>query len=120
MSTEPAWSVYLLRTAAGALYAGIATDVTRRLAEHAAGRGARSLRGRGPLALVWSRAVADRSTALRVEARLKRLGKDEKERLVAGDPAASTRVDEWAAEQAEAPTPDPAPSPARPTSRTGS
>ncbi|MCA9753567.1 MAG: GIY-YIG nuclease family protein [Gemmatimonadetes bacterium] len=120
MSTEPAWSVYVLRTAAGALYAGIATDVTRRLAEHAAGRGARSLRGRGPLTLVWSRAVPDRSTALRVEARLKRLGKDEKELLVAGDAAASARVDAWAAEPAEAPAPDPDPSPADPTSRSES
>ena len=45
------WSLYLIRDAAGRLYTGISTDVARRLAEHAAGRGARALRGRGPLAL---------------------------------------------------------------------
>ncbi|QTF94492.1 MAG: GIY-YIG nuclease family protein [Halomonas sp. BM-2019] len=34
----------MLETAAGALYTGITTDVDRRLAEHAAGRGAKALR----------------------------------------------------------------------------
>ena len=38
----PLWHLYLLETAAGALYTGITTDVERRLAEHAAGRGAKA------------------------------------------------------------------------------
>ncbi|MDX1590109.1 MAG: GIY-YIG nuclease family protein [Oleiphilaceae bacterium] len=42
------WSLYMLRTASGALYTGITTDVQRRLQEHRKGvRGARALRGRG-------------------------------------------------------------------------
>ena len=40
------WYLYLVRCADGALYTGISTDVMRRLAEHAANRGARRLRGR--------------------------------------------------------------------------
>lgn len=77
------WSVYLVRRADGALYAGIAIDVAERFAAHGAGRGAKALRGRGPLLLVWQRRVGDRGLAQRVEYRLKRLDKVDKERLVA-------------------------------------
>jgi putative endonuclease len=76
------WWVYLVRRADGALYAGIALDVARRLAEHRAGRGSKALRGRGPLRLVLRRRVGDRGRALRLEALLKRLSKEQKERLV--------------------------------------
>lgn len=81
------WSVYLLRCADGSLYTGIATDVARRVAEHEeGGRGARYLRGRGPLTLVFQREVGDRRAASRVEYRIKRLAKAEKERCLQ-DPA---------------------------------
>jgi putative endonuclease len=77
--------VYLVRCADGALYTGIATDVPRRLDEHqgAAGRGARALRGRGPLSLVLQHRVGARGLAQRVEASIKRLPKADKEALVA-------------------------------------
>lgn len=77
------WAVYLVRTRAGTLYTGIALDVAARLALHAAGKGAKALRGRGPLQLAFSAPVGRRGTALRLEARIKRLGKRDKERLVA-------------------------------------
>ena len=67
-----AWALYVLRTRQGYLYTGIATDVRRRIEEHSGGRGAKALRGRGPLALVFSCRLGDRSTALRTEARVKR------------------------------------------------
>ena len=47
------WQLYIVRTAAGALYTGITTDVTRRVNQHQSGRGARALRGKGPLDLVF-------------------------------------------------------------------
>jgi len=76
------WSVYLLRCADGSLYTGIATDVSRRLAEHAEGdRGAKYLRGRGPLELVFHQKIGDRSLALRVEHRVKQFPKAYKEDL---------------------------------------
>ncbi len=76
------WSVYLLRCADGSLYTGIATDVSRRLAEHAGGeKGARYLRGRGPLELVFHQAIGDRSLATKIEHRVKRLPKEHKEDL---------------------------------------
>lgn len=80
------WSVYLVRTANGALYTGISTDVDRRFEQHATGRGAKALRGRGPLALVYRVAIGDRSTAQSVEHALKRLSKTEKEEVVRAQP----------------------------------
>ena len=83
--TDTAWWLYLLRTAAGTVYTGISTDPERRLAEHEAGRGARSLRGRGPLELVYRLRAVDRSEALRLEAAVKALDRRHKERVIAGD-----------------------------------
>lgn len=77
------WSLYLVRTRDGALYTGIALDVQARFAAHAAGRGAKALRGRGPLQLAFARLVGSRSAALRLEARIKRLPKVAKEQLAA-------------------------------------
>ena len=85
-NTEPTrtpWFVYLLRCGDGTLYTGIATDVTRRLAEHAGttGRGAKYLRGRQPLELLVCRAVESREVAQRVEHRIKRLSPAQKTAL---------------------------------------
>ncbi len=77
------WSLYLVRTRDGALYTGIAVDVGVRVAAHAAGVGAKALRGRGPLQLAFTRVVGSCGAALRLEARVKRLRKPAKERLVA-------------------------------------
>lgn len=78
------WSVYVVRCRDGALYTGIATDVRRRIAEHAQNRGkaAKSLRGRGPLHLVFQRAIGSRGLALRVEGTIKKLPKARKEELI--------------------------------------
>lgn len=77
------WSVYLLRCADGTLYAGATVELARRVAAHDAGRGAKYTRSRRPVRLVWSRKAKDRSAALRLEARIKRLPKSEKEKMVA-------------------------------------
>ena len=69
----PPWHVYIVRTRDGALYTGVTTDVTRRIGEHrTGGRGARYLRGREPLDVVYRRRLGARGLALRVEWRLKR------------------------------------------------
>ena len=76
------WSVYLVRCGDDSLYAGIALDVERRLQEHREGkRGAKYLRGRGPLDLVMSREVGDKGLALKVELRMKKLSRKAKEKL---------------------------------------
>ncbi|HEY5720380.1 MAG TPA: GIY-YIG nuclease family protein [Gammaproteobacteria bacterium] len=85
------WSLYLVRTCRGALYTGIATDVARRLGEHAGGgpRGSRYLRAQAPLLLVYQVRLGNRALASRAEHRVKRLPKRTKERLVADAPAAA-------------------------------
>lgn len=84
------WFVYLLRTKRGALYAGITTDVARRIAEHEGGgkgRGAKFLRAQGPLALAYEVEVPSREVALQVEHRIKRLPKSKKETIVRTAPS---------------------------------
>jgi len=76
--------VYILRCADGSLYTGVAKDLARRLAQHAAGRASRYTRARLPVTLVWSRRVRSWSDALRVELRIKALRHPEKDALVCG------------------------------------
>lgn len=80
------WSVYIIQCADDTLYTGITNALDRRLREHAEGgrRAARYLRGRGPLRLVFSHAVADRATALRMEHRIKKLPRESKNLLISG------------------------------------
>lgn len=79
MQDQSPYSVYMVRCRDGSLYTGIATDVERRLAEHVDGnKGAKYLRGRGPLQLVFQQEIGDRSLATRVELRIKQLPRVEK------------------------------------------
>ena len=77
-----AWYVYILRCGDGTLYTGTTDDVDRRLAVHRAGKGAKYTRGRGPLELVYTEELSDKSTALKREYAVKRLRREEKEKLV--------------------------------------
>jgi putative endonuclease len=79
------WWVYLIRTANNALYCGITNDLERRFTQHQQGKGAKALRGKGPLSLVWSEPVADKSSALKLEAKIKKQSKRTKEALVKGE-----------------------------------
>jgi len=83
--SETEYSVYIVRCGDGSYYTGIAADVHRRVVEHESGpRGAKYLRGRGPLSLVFSAAIGDRSSASQVEYRIKQLTRREKESLIEG------------------------------------
>lgn len=75
------WSVYLIECRDGSLYTGVAVDVARRFREHVAGKGARYTRAHPPRRLAAVIAAADRSDALRAEARIKRLRTADKHRL---------------------------------------
>jgi len=81
------WSVYIIRCANNALYTGITTDIERRLQEHQGknGKGAKALKGKGPLQIVWHTTAKDRSHASKLEYNIKQLSKADKERLVTGD-----------------------------------
>lgn len=81
------WHLYIVRTASGTLYTGVTTDVGRRFSEHQASgpRCARSLRGKGPLELVFSQQVGDRSRALSLEWQVKRWPRRHKDELIRGN-----------------------------------
>lgn len=81
------WFIYMVRTAKGALYTGITTDVDRRFAEHQAGapKGARSLWGKGPLELAFFTETRDRATASKLEWQIKRWPRTQKEALIRGE-----------------------------------
>ena len=78
------WYLYLIRCHDGSLYTGITMDVTRRFVEHQtnSGAGARYLRGRGPLVLVFQKKLGSRSLALSVESKVKKLSRAVKEELI--------------------------------------
>lgn len=78
------WFVYLIRTHSGLLYTGISTDPERRLRQHQGEMtgGAKALRGKGPLQLVWQHQAPNRSIASQWEFQLKKLPKQAKEQLV--------------------------------------
>ena len=76
------WYVYILRCGDGTLYTGITDNISRRLAVHRSGKGAKYTRGRGPLELAYTEEVPDKPAALRREYQIKRLTRQEKERLI--------------------------------------
>ncbi|MFT5521684.1 MAG: putative endonuclease [Enterobacterales bacterium] len=81
-----AWWLYLIRCKNKTLYTGITTDVKRRLSEHQAGsaKSAKYLRGKGPLELVFSTKIGNRSEASIAEWRVKKLSRADKEQLIGG------------------------------------
>jgi putative endonuclease len=75
------WTVYMLECADKTLYTGITNDLGRRMAEHAAGKGARYTKGRGPFQLVYREICQGRAEASRRETAIKLLSRAKKLRL---------------------------------------
>ena len=80
------WFLYMIRCNDGSLYTGITTDVKRRFEEHQAydGKGSKYLRGKAPLQLVMKKKIGNKSLALKVENKMKKLTKVKKEMVVEG------------------------------------
>lgn len=77
------WHLYML-DCDGRYYTGIATDPERRLAEHRGGtrRAAKFTRAARTHVLVYVVALGERGTALRAEARVKKLSRLQKQSLI--------------------------------------
>jgi putative endonuclease len=71
----------MLECADGSLYTGITNNLDRRMAEHAAGNGARYTKGRGPFRLVYSETCEGRAEASMRETAIKLLHRAKKLRL---------------------------------------
>lgn len=76
------WYLYLIRCRDASLYTGITTDVEKRFETHCQGKGAKYLRGRGPIQLAYSVHIGEHSLAARLEYRVKQLDRRQKEALI--------------------------------------
>jgi putative endonuclease len=72
------WYVYIILCSDNSLYTGITTDLERRIRQHAHGIGAKYLRGREPLKVVYLQSGHSRSTAGRREWQIKAMTRTEK------------------------------------------
>lgn len=90
LKNQNVWYLYIIRTQKNHLYTGITTDVERRFNQHTDGKGAKALRGKGPLTLVYQLAIGTRSDALKLEYRIKQQNKLQKEQLVECQPSLNT------------------------------
>lgn len=83
-STRSEWHVYLVLCADSTLYAGVTTDLHRRVDQHNGQLvgGARYTCARRPVRLVWWKPCSNRSTAQQEEASLRRLSRAQKWALV--------------------------------------
>lgn len=83
LKTEPHYHLYILECSNGTLYTGIAIDVAKRYAMHCAGKGAKYTRMHPPVRIAQSwNTKGGRGHALKVENRVKRLGREKKLRLI--------------------------------------
>ncbi|MDY0018972.1 MAG: NUDIX domain-containing protein [Anaerolineae bacterium] len=78
------WYLYVLECGDGSFYTGATGDLSRRLAEHQSGRGARYTKTHPPVALLAAWTYPDRGTALRAEAAFKALPRSVKKAWVEG------------------------------------
>jgi len=76
------WIVYILECKDKTLYTGITNHMESRLAKHAKGAGAKYTRGRGPLKVVYTETRRTKSSALKREAAIKSLRREQKLELI--------------------------------------
>ena len=82
------WGVYILECCDGTYYTGSTDDLQHRFHTHAAGKGAKYTRGRGPLVLRFWECCESRSEALKREYAIKQLSRAEKQKLICCNPEA--------------------------------
>lgn len=84
LDADGPWHVYMIRCRDRSLYTGISNDVVRRFDVHEkmGKQGAKYLRGRGPLELVFDKKAGSRSSALKMERMIKKYSKAKKELIV--------------------------------------
>lgn len=88
--------VYMVRCRDGTYYSGSTNNLEARIKLHDAGHGAKYVRGKAPVKLVYAKGYRYYKRALQAEAQLKRLTRGEKETLVRRyERGRVTRYREW-------------------------
>ena len=76
------WCVYMLLCDDNTIYTGITNDLKKRFENHISGKGAKYLRGRKPLEIVYIENFQNRSMATKREMEIKKLNRRKKEALI--------------------------------------
>lgn len=74
--------VYIVCCKHGTYYTGYTINLENRLKKHNEGKGAKYLKGKGPVTLVYTKQYQYYKNAVKAEARLKRLTRLQKEQLL--------------------------------------
>ncbi len=82
LKRHTSYHVYIVRAVDGTYYTGSTNALEHRLKLHNNGHGAKYLRGRGPVELVYAREYRYYKNALRAERYLKRQTRKHKEELI--------------------------------------
>jgi len=77
----PFWA-YMVQCKYGTFYAGWTNDIKKRIAAHNNGTGAKYLRGKGPVKLVFKKEFLTVQAAQAQEREIKKLTRDKKEALI--------------------------------------
>jgi len=72
------WFFYVLSCSDKSLYAGVTTDVDRRIAQHNEGKGSKYVRSRLPATLLYKRKMKSKRKAFSLEKRFKLLSRADK------------------------------------------
>ena len=73
--------LYIIECGDGSLYTGITTNVDRRLSEHKKGKGGHYTSSRKVIKLLYTERKKNRSSALKREAEIKKLTREQKLKL---------------------------------------
>lgn len=76
------WFLYIVKCRDGSLYTGISTNPKKRAKEHNEGKGAKSLRGKLPVKLVYTEVFNSQSEARKREIAIKGWKKEYKLKLI--------------------------------------
>jgi putative endonuclease len=74
--------VYIAKCAKGIYYTGYTNDLYARIKLHNKGHGAKYLKGKGPVELVYSKEYRYYKNALHAERNIKKLTREQKEELI--------------------------------------
>lgn len=81
----PAYT-YIIKCVDGTFYTGWTNDLEKRIAAHNSGKGAKYTRGRCPVELVYYEEYSTSRAARVRECQIKKLGKNEKKKLIVKKP----------------------------------
>ena len=76
---------YILRCGDGSLYTGWTNHLTKRVADHNAGRGAKYTKAHLPVGLVYYEIFETKEDAMKRDCAIKKLSRPQKERLIESD-----------------------------------